>query len=163
MKQLLKKVTTVLVLIVVILFLAACGERMNPEEIEKMKIEQTIGNYLDGYAKNNSTQIIETLYLEESKKEDLQIILDQFLQVFHRNPYTFKISYQIEDNLIEGDFAVIDLSAVLRIYDEEDIELFSVRLFKDKELILVKDSDGEWKIDVKQFIPEELLKLDFIF
>lgn len=161
-KAISKKVLSMLVLFTVILLIAACGNKMSAEEIERMKIEQTIGRYLDGYAMNDSAQIMQVVDVQEANKADIQAVLDQVLEIVHREPYQLRIAYQIDNMAIQDDFALVKLSAVLRIY-QNDSELFSVRLFKDKDLSLVKDEYDEWKIDFSQFIPEELLKIDLLF
>lgn len=153
---------TLVVLISVALLLVACGNRMSPEEIEAIKIDQTIGRYMDGYVKKDSVQILDATNLENSQKVNFQMALDELLKVLHRDPYTIKISYQIDDTFIEENNAEIKLSAILRIFKEED-EMISLRLFKDQNMQLVKDAEGEWKINFKQFIPQELLTFDFLF
>ena len=162
MKNWRKKITSMLVLLMVTLLIAACGTQMSAEEIEKMKIEQTIGRYLDGYAMNDSAQIMQVVDVPEANKADLQAVLDQILEIVHREPYQLRILYQIDNMMIQDGYALVKLSAVLRIY-QDDSELFSVRLFKDKDLSLIKDEYDEWKIEFSQFIPEELLKIDLLF
>lgn len=159
MKQ---KYIIVVVLLIAILAMAGCEYGMSEEEIETMKIEQTIGRYLDGFAMNDSEMILQVVNLDEDKRDDFKVILDQFLEVLHRGDYTMRIVYEITEIGINQDHAEINLSAVLRIY-ENGLEAFSVRLFRDKSLHLVKDFSGEWKIDLHQFIPEELLNLEFLF
>lgn len=151
-----------MVLLAIIVPLSSCGQRMNQEEIETLKIEETIGRYMDGYAKNDADQIIETMYLEEKNKDDLKTIMNQVLETIHQDFYSFKISYNIDELYIYERTAQTKLSAILRVF-EDDEEIFSVRLFRDKNLFLIKDDEGEWKIDFKQFIPEEFLKLEFFF
>lgn len=164
MNQRIKKYIGMAVMLITVLALAACdyGLGMSEEEIELMKIEQTIGRYLDGYAMNDSAQIMNVVDIAESKKDEMQAILDQFLQVLHHDPYTMRIVYEITDATLMDTSAEIKISAVLRIY-EDNAELFSVRLFQDKMLSLVKDNLGEWKIDFSQFIPQELLNVEFLF
>lgn len=162
MKQKMRQMIVLVILMSVALLLVACGNRMSQEEIETIKIDQTIGRYMDGYVKQDAVQILDATNLEEGQKENFQLVLDQLLKVLHRDPYAIKISYQIDDAFIEEENAEIKVSAILRVFKEED-EMISLRLFKDQNMQLVKDADGEWKINFKQFIPQELLAFDFLF
>ena len=165
MKPILKKTTVALILVLGLFVLAGCGERIPREEVEKMKIKQTVGNYLDGFTHNNSERIMQTLNMSDENQEEVRAVLDQFLTILHKGPFKYKVSYEIQDADIDtrDKEAEIDISAVLRVFDEEEVELVSVRLFKDRELDLIQDENGEWKIDAKQFIPRELLRLDLLF
>lgn len=162
MKQKTKQIVALIVLMSVMLILAACGDRMSQEEIETMKIDQTIGQYMDGYAKQDAVQILNSTNLQENDKQKFQLILDQLLNVLHRDPYTIKVAYQINDAQIQENTAEIQLSAILRIFKEGE-EMGSIRLFDAQNLQLIKNADGEWKINFKQFIPEELLNFSFLF
>lgn len=156
------KYIVIVLLLVIIMALTGCEYGLTEEEMEIMKIEQTVGRYLDGFAMNDSELILEVVNLPEDNREEAKAILDQFLEVLHRGNYTLRIVHEVNEIVIHEDLAELNLSAVLRIY-EDDLEAFSVRLFSDRPLSLVKDYSGEWKIDLQQFIPEELLEFELLF
>ena len=160
MKLWLKKLAVCSVLVCAIFILVACTNESLI--IDEMHIEQTVNTFLSGYEKNDSAQIMSVINLDDSKKAGFELILKDYLRSLHRDPYTIKINYFIDNIEVLGNTANIKMSAVLKIF-ENDSEFMTVRLFRDRDLYLLKNSAGEWKINFKEFIPEELLKINSLY
>lgn len=160
MKPWMRKLCLLPVLLSVVFILSACT--VDRRDIDQIKIEQTIGTFMSGYEKNNPAQIMSVVNLDESKKPGFQLILQDFLKSLHRDPYTVKIDYFIDNVDIQDDTAQVKVSAIMRI-KEHDTEFMSIRLFRSKDLYMLRDAKGNWKINFKDFIPEELLKLNPLF
>lgn len=160
MKPWMRKLTLLAVLVSVVFILAACT--VEKRNIDEMKIEQTIDTFMGGYEKNKPAQVMSVIDLDDSKKPGFELILQDFLQSLHRDPYTVKIDYFIDNIDLQDDSAQVKVSAIMRI-KENDTEFMSIRLFRSKDLYMIKDAKGNWKINFKDFIPEELLKVNPLF